>query len=159
MWSRSPSTKPNAHPPNEEYCPVAVHNSPTGYEPNQLDNQLDNSDYSEVYAVIFQNESVDIDTEPSHWCVSPLSLASLIFQSVFGLLLPHGLRKSTSLFISTNLPYQFSHSAFSHALAEGVDCVPSLVHGRCSHLLASTLAVVMFFYDLRRRRRGSVSTK
>ena len=30
----------------------------TGYEPKQLDN----SDYSETYAVIFQNESVDIDT-------------------------------------------------------------------------------------------------
>ena len=26
MLSRAPSTKPNAHPQNEEYCPVAIHN-------------------------------------------------------------------------------------------------------------------------------------
>ena len=62
MWSRPPSTQPNAHPQNEEYCPVAIHNPLTGYEHNQLDN----SDFSETYAVIFQNESVDIDTELSY---------------------------------------------------------------------------------------------
>ena len=28
--------------------------------------QLDNFDFSETYTAIFQNESVDIDTEPSH---------------------------------------------------------------------------------------------
>ena len=64
MWSRPPSTKPNAHPQNEEYCPVPIHNPLTSYEPNQLDNQLDNFDYSETFAVIFQKESVDTDTEP-----------------------------------------------------------------------------------------------
>ena len=37
MWSRPPSTEPNAHPQNEEYCSVAIHNPLTGYEPNQLD--------------------------------------------------------------------------------------------------------------------------
>ena len=42
---------------------MAIQNPLTGYEP---DNQLDNSDYSETHAVIFQNESVDIDTEPSY---------------------------------------------------------------------------------------------
>ena len=31
--SRTPSTKPNAHPQNEEYCPVAMHNRLTGHEP------------------------------------------------------------------------------------------------------------------------------
>ena len=41
---------------------MAIHNPLTLSEPNQLDN----SDYSETYAVIFQNESVDIDTEPSY---------------------------------------------------------------------------------------------
>ena len=51
---------------------MAIHNTLTGYEPNQLDNQLDNSDYSETYAVIFQNESVDIDTEPSYSCDAEL---------------------------------------------------------------------------------------
>ena len=34
----------------------------TGYEPNQLDN----FDNSETYTSIIQNESVDIDTEPSY---------------------------------------------------------------------------------------------
>ena len=51
---------------------MAIFNRLTGYEPNQLDNQLDNSDYSETYAVIFQNESVDIDTEPSYSCDAEL---------------------------------------------------------------------------------------
>ena len=66
MMSRTPSIKPNAHPQNEEYNPL------TGYEPNQLDNQLDNFDYSEISAAIFQHESVDIDTEPSHSCDAEL---------------------------------------------------------------------------------------
>ena len=39
-----------AHTQNEECCPVAIHNPLTGYEPNQLDNSV----YSETYAVIFQ---------------------------------------------------------------------------------------------------------
>ena len=46
----------------EECGPVAKTTSSTGYEPNVIDN----SDYSETYTAIFQNESVDIDTEPSH---------------------------------------------------------------------------------------------
>ena len=57
-----------ADPQIEECCTVAIHNPLTGYEPNQLDN----SDYSETCAVIFQNESVDIDTEPSHSCDAEL---------------------------------------------------------------------------------------
>ena len=68
MWSKPPSTKSTAHPQNEEYCPVAIYNPLTGYEPNQLDN----FDYSETFAAIFQNESVDIDTEPSHSCDAEL---------------------------------------------------------------------------------------
>ena len=51
---------------------MAVHNPLTGSEPNELDNQLDNSDFSETYAVIFQNESVDIDTETSYSCDAEL---------------------------------------------------------------------------------------
>ena len=39
-----------AHTQNEEYCPVAIHNPLTGYEPKQLDN----SDYSETIDMIFQ---------------------------------------------------------------------------------------------------------
>ena len=68
MWSESPSTKSRAHPQNEEYCPVAIHNPLTGDEPKQLDN----FDYSETFAVIFQNESVDTDTEPSYSCDAEL---------------------------------------------------------------------------------------
>ena len=41
-------------------------------EPNQLDNQLDNFDYSETSAAIFQDESVDMDTEPSYSCDAEL---------------------------------------------------------------------------------------
>ena len=47
---------------------MAIHNPLTGYEPKQLDN----SDNSETFAVIFQNESVDIDTEPSYSCDAEL---------------------------------------------------------------------------------------
>ena len=47
---------------------MAIHNPLTGYEPKQLDN----SDYSETSAAIFQNESVDIDTELSYSCDAEL---------------------------------------------------------------------------------------
>ena len=72
MMSRTPSIKPNADPQNEEYCLVAIYNPLTGHEPNQLDNQLDNFDYSGSSAAIFQDESVDIDTEPSYSCDAEL---------------------------------------------------------------------------------------
>ena len=54
--SKSSKDKLSARTHNEEYCPVAMHNPLTSYEPNQLDN----FDYSKI----FQDESVDIDTEP-----------------------------------------------------------------------------------------------
>ena len=47
---------------------MAKHNPLTGYDPNHLDN----FDYSETLAAIFQNESVDIDTEPSYSCDAEL---------------------------------------------------------------------------------------
>ena len=53
---------------NEEYCPVAIYHPLTGCEPDQLDN----FDYSETFAAIVQNESVDIDTEPSYSCDAEL---------------------------------------------------------------------------------------
>ena len=68
MWSKPPRNKTTALTHNEEYCSVAIYNPLTSYEPNQLDNQLDNFDYSETSAVIFQDESGDIDTEPSYSC-------------------------------------------------------------------------------------------
>ena len=64
MSSRTPSIKPKAHPPNEEYCTVAIHNPLTGYEPKLLDD----FHHSETSAMIFQDESGDIDTEPSYSC-------------------------------------------------------------------------------------------
>ena len=41
---------------------MAIQNPLTGYEPKQPDN----FDYTEAYTTIFQNESVDIETEPSY---------------------------------------------------------------------------------------------
>ena len=49
---------------NEEYCPMAKYHPPTGHEPNVLDD----FHYSETSAMIFQDESGDIDTEPSYLC-------------------------------------------------------------------------------------------
>ena len=57
-----PINKHCVYPQNEEYGSVAKTTSSTGYEPNVIDN----FDYSDTYAVVFQNESVDVDTEPSH---------------------------------------------------------------------------------------------
>ena len=47
---------------------MAIHNPLTGYEPKLLDN----FDYSETSAAIFQDESGDIDTEPSYSCDAEL---------------------------------------------------------------------------------------
>ena len=47
---------------------MAIHNPLTGYEPSQLDN----FDYSEASAAIFQDEPVDIDTELSYSCDAEL---------------------------------------------------------------------------------------
>ena len=60
--SNPPRIEPSAHPHNEEYCAMAIFNPLKGYEPNLLDN----FDYSETSAMIFQDESGDIDTEPSY---------------------------------------------------------------------------------------------
>ena len=51
-----------------EYCFVAIFNTLTGCEPNQLDN----FDYSEASAAILQAESVDVDTELSYSCDAEL---------------------------------------------------------------------------------------
>ena len=62
MWSEPPSTRSPVHTQNEECGPEAIQNPLTGYEPKQLDN----FGYSEICTATFQNESVDIDTEPSY---------------------------------------------------------------------------------------------
>ena len=48
---------------------MAMYNTLTSYEPNQLDN----FNFSETSAAIFQDESVDIDTEPSYSCDAKLN--------------------------------------------------------------------------------------
>ena len=57
-----PINKSLVPPQNEECGPVANTTSSTGYEPNVIEH----FDYSETYTAIFQNDSVDIDTEPSY---------------------------------------------------------------------------------------------
>ena len=68
MTSEPPRIKTTALTHNEEYCPVAIYNPLTGYEPKLLDN----FDYSETSAVIFQDESGDMDTAPSYSCDAEL---------------------------------------------------------------------------------------
>ena len=57
--SNPPRVNTTALTHNEEHCTMAMHNRLTGYEPKLLDN----FDYSETSAMIFQDESVEIDTE------------------------------------------------------------------------------------------------
>ena len=47
---------------------MAIYHPPTGYDPNVLDD----FHYSETSAKIFQDESGDIDTEPSYLCHAEL---------------------------------------------------------------------------------------
>ena len=67
MWT-APRETPAAPSPNEEYCPLAIYYPPTGCEPNVLDD----FDYSETTEMIFQDESGDVDTEPSYSCDAEL---------------------------------------------------------------------------------------
>ena len=57
MWSKPPSTKSTSHPQNEEYSPWRY----------TILSQVGSPSFSttQTLPVIFQNESVDIDTEPS----------------------------------------------------------------------------------------------
>ena len=71
--STTPRVKTAAHPHNEEYCPMAIYNPLTGYEPKLLDD----FDHSETSAMIFQDESGDIDTEPSYLCDAELDDATI----------------------------------------------------------------------------------
>ena len=66
--STTPRVKTTAVTQNEEYCTIAIYNPLTGYEPKLLDDL----DHSEASAMIFQDESGDIDTEPSYSCQAEL---------------------------------------------------------------------------------------
>ena len=71
--SPAPRKKTAAPSPNEENCPVSIQHPPTGYEPNVLDDLH----YSETSEMIFQEESGDIDTEPSYMCDAELDDATI----------------------------------------------------------------------------------
>ena len=66
--SSPPRVKTTALTQNEEYCPVAKNSPLTGNEPKLLDD----FDHSETSAMIIQDESGDIDTEPSYSCDAEL---------------------------------------------------------------------------------------
>ena len=79
---------------------MAIYNPLTGYEPKQLDNQVDNFHYSETFAEIFQDESVDIDTEPSYSCDAELD-NELIWKIAIFTTVHSGARRTSEL--ETNL--------------------------------------------------------
>ena len=66
--SITPTDEAAALTHNEEYCPMAIWHPLTGYEPNVFDD----FHYSETSAMIFQDKSGDIDTEPSYSCDAEL---------------------------------------------------------------------------------------
>ena len=72
MWTRPRQSFP-VPPPTEESCPLAEFTPPTGHEPKLLDN-FHNSQTTEM---IFQEESGDIDTEPSYLCDAELDNATI----------------------------------------------------------------------------------
>ena len=66
--STAPKEIATAPSHSEGYCSIGIYHPPTGYEPNVLDD----FDHSETSAMIFQDESGDIDTEPSYLCDAEL---------------------------------------------------------------------------------------
>ena len=81
MWT-APRETPAAPSPNEEYCTLAKNHPTTGYEPNVLDD----FHYSETTEMIFQEESGDIDTEPSYLCDAELddeTIGKALFSPLF----------------------------------------------------------------------------
>ena len=67
MKSSAPSMKPNAHPQNEEYCPVAIYNPLTGYEPNQRQPAR-----QPARTQRHLQRSSRMDTEPTYLCDTEL---------------------------------------------------------------------------------------
>ena len=68
FMSSPPRVKTTALTQNEEYCSMEKNHPLTSYEPKLLDD----FDDSETSAMIFQDESGDIDTEPSYSCDAEL---------------------------------------------------------------------------------------
>ena len=95
---------------------MAIYHPPTGYEPNVLDD----FHYSETSAMIFQDESGDIDTEPSYLSDAELddetvgtALSSPLFIQERGE--PANLRQSYHSHEESLLPAQ----SFSHVQERG----------------------------------------
>ena len=129
--SKPPRIKPSAHPHNEDFCSTPTHNPLTGHEPNQLDN----ADYSEASAVIFQDESSDIDAEPSYSCDAEFDDEtgnSAIFTTVHsgarGTSEPEtNLSLSSRKFVASSVP-------FSHTQVQGDPyCLPCFCVRRATH--------------------------
>ena len=99
--SSPPRVKTTARTHNEEYCPVAIYNPLTGYEPKLLDN----FDYSETSAMIFQDESGDIDSGPSYLCDVELSDETI------------GRALSLPLFIQEREPANLRQAHHSHEVS------------------------------------------
>ena len=58
---------------------MAIYHLPTGYEPNVFDD----FHYSETSAMIFPEESGDIDTEPSYLCDAKLDDETVVESAIF----------------------------------------------------------------------------
>ena len=77
--STPPRVNTTALTHKEEYCPMAIYHLLTGYEPKLLDD----FDHSETSAMIFQDESGDIDTEPSYSCEAELGDETIGKSAIF----------------------------------------------------------------------------
>ena len=107
-------------PQNEEYGSVAKTTSSTDYEPSVIDN----FDYSEIFKAIFQNESVDVDTEPSYSFEAELDDELIRKSAIFTTVNSRARRISE---LETNLSLSWrkfvtSSVLFSHEQVRGNQC-------------------------------------
>ena len=124
MWTTPRQTYPESLP-TEESCPLTEFNPLTGYEPKLLDN----FDYSETSAMIFQDESGDVDTEPSYSCDAELDdeiigkapSSPLFIQEREG---PANLRQAYHSHEESLLPAQslFAHTSTERPVFEHSSC-------------------------------------
>ena len=131
--SITPRDKTAAPSHNEEYCSMAIYHPFTGYEPNVLDD----FHYWESSAMIFQDDSGDIDTEPSYSCDAELDdetigkalSSTLFFQEREE---PSNLRQSYHSHEESLLPAQsfFAHTRTERPVHELSSCQKTNVESR-----------------------------
>ena len=122
-WTSQVTLPINKHcddPQNEEYGSVAKTTSSTDYEPSVIDN----FDYSEIFKAIFQNESVDVDTEPSYSFEAELDDELIRKSAIFTTVNSRARRISE---LETNLSLSWrkcvtSSVLFSHEQVRGNPC-------------------------------------